>query len=161
MFNVCSKARHLSGALVLIATLSAHNAAFADPTLGHITTADQSATHVVQPSDIVRIRHLDLPDYSNDLVRTGVQGTVEVQAHVGTDGHVIDAVVARAEPHTLTKVEESVLASVRSATFYPVIENGKATDSFVVIPFRFELVDRTVSTFPFKRVAKSRLARVD
>ncbi len=162
MFNAIRfKARHLTGALALIVALSAQNAALADPTLTYVTNADQSATHVVQPSDIVRIRHIDLPDYSNDLVRAGVQGTIEVQAHVGADGHVIDASIGSAEPQTLTKAEKLVLASVRAATFYPTIENGSATDTFVVIPFKFELVDRTVSTFPFKRVAKSRLARAN
>lgn len=155
----CFKTRHLS-ALAFITVLSAQSA-FADPTLTYVTNADQSATHIVQPSDTTRIRHIDLPDYSNELVRAAVQGTIEVQAHVGADGRVIDAVIASAEPQALSKAEKNVLASVRSATFYPTIENGKAVDTLVMIPFRFELVDRTVSTFPFKRVAKSRLARVD
>jgi len=157
----CLKARHLSGALTLIVALTAENAAFADPALTRITNADQSATHIVQPTDLVRIRHIDLPDYSDDLVRKGLEGIVEVQAHVDVDGHVTDALVTRAEPQALASVEQSVLDSVRSATFYPAFENGKPTDTVVSIPFRFALVDRTVSTFPFKRVAKSRLVRAN
>jgi TonB family protein len=155
------KTRRPFGALALVVALSSQNAAFADPTLSHITDADQSATHGVQSSDIVRLRHMDLPDYTDDLVRSGVQGMVEVLAHVNAGGRVIDAAVAGADPRTLTTIQKNALASVRSATFYPAIENGKATETLVTIPFRFELTDRTVSTFPFKRVAKSRPARID
>jgi TonB family protein len=155
------KARQLSGALAVVVSLSAQTAAVADPAPTYITNADQSATLVAQPSDMVRVRHIDMPDYTNELVRSGVQGTIEVQAHIGADGRVIDAVVARAEPQSLSKAAKNVLASVRSATFYPSFENGKATDTLVTIPFHFQLADRTISTFPFKRVAKSRLVRAD
>jgi TonB family protein len=155
------KIHRLTGAVALIAALSAQSVAFADPALTRITSPEHAATQIVQPSDTVRIRHIDLPDYSNELLRHGVEGVIEVQAHVDADGHVTDALVTRTEPQALATVEQSVLDNVRSATFYPTFEDGKAIDTVVLIPFRFALIDRTVSTFPFKRVAKSRLARAD
>ena len=152
----------LTRSLLMVAgALMINAAAVADPLTTITTNNDQTMAVAIQPAGSVRIRHLNLPKYSNAMVENGVEGVIEVQAHVDEAGRVTDATIARLDPPVLAAEENSVLKSVRSATFYPSSVDGKPTDSLVVVPFHFQLVDRTVSTFPFKRVAKSRIAGND
>ncbi len=145
----------------LAAVLATSGAAIADPVTTIVANNDQPFVQSIGNTNAVRIRHLNLPKYSSAMVESGAEGVVEVEAHIDRSGHVTDATIARLDKPGLSVVENSVLESVRAATFYPSYADGEPTDSVVMLPFQFRVVDRTVSTFPFKRVAKSKIARND
>ena len=68
----------------------------------------------------------EVAKYSNAIVEKGVEGVIEVQAHVDEAGRVTDATIARVDPPALAAAENSVLKSVQQRrTFYPSSANGK------------------------------------
>lgn len=58
------------------------------------------------------------PKYTREAMDAGVQGSVEVEALIGTDGHVIDAKVLNGHP----MLNESALDAVRQWEFKPIAE---------------------------------------
>ena len=75
---------------------------------------------VVQPA-ILRSEH---PKYTSDAMRAKIQGTVEVEAVIGTDGRVTRARVVRSlDP--LLGLDEKALEAVRNWVFEPGRLNGQ------------------------------------
>ena len=63
------------------------------------------------------------PKYTREAMDAGVQGSVEVEALIGTDGHVIDAKVLNGHP----MLNESALDAVRQWEFKPIAEAKTVT----------------------------------
>ena len=75
------------------------------------------------------------PDYP-DLARSaGVDGTVQIQALVGKDGHVKDTRVVKSIP----MLDEAALKAVRRWVFKPALSNNKPVAVWVAVPVRFTL----------------------
>ena len=124
-------------------------------------SAESVAGYTPETAIPVRVRHLGVPEYPQTLVNKGIEGQLDVRAQIDQDGRVTEATIESANPPAVAQAQDVVLQSLRAASFYPVVANGQPTDASVIVPFRFQLVEKTVSTFPFKRVVKSRAAHND
>jgi TonB family protein len=158
-----TRARAFSTILTLatVSTSGAVAAPLITVTLPATLSAESVAGYTPETAIPVRVRHLATPEYPQTLIKKGIEGQVDVRAQIDQDGRVTEATIERADPPAIAQAQDAVLHSLRAASFYPVIANGKSTDASVIVPFRFQLVEKTVSTFPFKRVVKSRVAHDD
>src|SRR5262249_16380249 len=75
------------------------------------------------------------PTYPPGAVASGVQGTVSVQALVGTGGVVGGGVLARSNP----RLNDAALDAVWRWKFKPAIAAGKPIAVWVLVPVKFSL----------------------
>ena len=79
------------------------------------------------------------PEYTSAAMRAKIQGSVEVEAVVDTDGNIADARVV----HSLhPDLDESALAAVRAWKFSPGLMDGKPVPVLVDIEMSFALSSR-------------------
>jgi TonB family protein len=74
------------------------------------------------------------PVYPQTVMRSGVQGTVEVEAVVDIDGAVADARVVRP---LHPELDEQAIAAVRDWKFVPGVMNGKPVPVLITIEMTF------------------------
>lgn len=99
-----------------------------DPNSGRIPPAFGEHVYVEElPELITRVQ----PDYPSDL--KSFEGTVVVQALVGTDGRVIDTKVVKSVPI----LDDAAVAAVRQYIFKPALANGKPVAVWVAVPVKF------------------------
>jgi TonB family protein len=79
------------------------------------------------------------PSYTSAAMRAGIQGSVEVEAVVGSDGSIADARVVRP---LHVDLDEAALAAVRAWKFTPGLMNGKPVPVLVDIEMSFALSRR-------------------
>jgi len=75
------------------------------------------------------------PSYPDDARKKGVDGTVMVQALVGTDGLVKDVKVVKSIP----LLDEAAMACVRQWRFKPSMSHGNPVAVWVGVPIKFSL----------------------
>ena len=111
--------------------------------LGCSANNDQTADRLPTPDEQVVVDEMPVlkemppPVYSDAARNASVEGTVQVQALVGKDGHVIRAIIENAEEFPL--LASSALSAVQKAVFTPAMQNGKPVAVWVKIPIRFRL----------------------
>lgn len=79
------------------------------------------------------------PEYTSEAMRARIQGSVEVEAVVDTDGNVADARVVRALHPDL---DEKAVAAVKAWKFSPGLMDGKPVPVLVDIEMSFALSSR-------------------
>ena len=79
------------------------------------------------------------PQYSSNAMRAGIQGTVEMEAVVDSDGSISDARVVRPLHADL---DEAALAALKAWKFTPGLMNGKPVPVLVDIEMSFALSPR-------------------
>ena len=77
------------------------------------------------------------PEYPAQAVRKRVEGWVEIEFTVGTNGKVKDASVLRAQPSRV--FDREALRAIERWTFKPRMENGKAVESRLKRRMEFKL----------------------
>ncbi|CAN5283515.1 TonB family protein [soil metagenome] len=91
------------------------------------TPSSQPVRHLTR---LVAADHMDPPAYPKELLASKIEGKVELDILVGTDGHVIDARVFKAEPAGL--FDAAILEAARKWTFVPGRDdNGKPLQGWV------------------------------
>jgi len=93
------------------------------PSPGLFTPIDQPAVPI----------HTVVPDYPDLAAQAGVQGTIVVQALVGTDGQVLEARVLNSNP----LLNEAAESAVRRYRFKPATAGGVPVASWVSVPLTF------------------------
>jgi len=73
------------------------------------------------------------PEYPEAARRAGVEGTVLVQALVGTDGRVKDTKVVKSVPG----LDDAAVAAARKWVFKPALSHGEPVEVWVAVPVRF------------------------
>ena len=86
-----------------------------------------------------RILREQKPEYTTEAMRARIQGSVEVEAVVDTDGNIADARVVRALHPDL---DESAVAAVKAWKFSPGLKDGKPVPVLVDIEMSFALSSR-------------------
>jgi TonB family protein len=81
-----------------------------------------------------RIKNVN-PVYPADARTAGVQGTVVIEATIGSDGHVRDAVVRRSIP----QLDAAALDAVRQWEFRPTVVNGRAVPIIMTVTVNFSV----------------------
>ena len=74
-------------------------------------------------------------DYPDDLA--GAEGIVYVRVRIENDGAVSSSEIDRVDPPSATSLGASALASLRTWTFNPARERGKAIASTAIVPIVF------------------------
>ena len=75
------------------------------------------------------------PEYPDIARQSGIEGTVLVQALVGTDGKVRDTKVVQSVP----VLDDAAVAAVEQWVFKPALTNNKPVAVWVAVPVRFAL----------------------
>ncbi len=75
----------------------------------------------------------ETPEFPEEARAAGIQGTVEAEIVVGTDGSVTDAQIVRSIP----MLDEAALAAVRRWRFNPKIVDGKPVSVRMVVTISF------------------------
>ena len=75
------------------------------------------------------------PAYPAVLNKSGLKGEVVVTTRIDARGHVVEPVIERA---SAPPFGEEALAAVRSWRFIPQVQEGRAVESKVSIPFAFD-----------------------
>ena len=75
------------------------------------------------------------PQYPDIAKSARVEGTVVIEAVIGTNGRVEDARVLRSKP----LLDEAALAAVRAWEYSPTLLNGKATSVIMTVTVQFSL----------------------
>ena len=78
------------------------------------------------------------PNYTSQAMKEKLQGQVEVQMIVGTDGKVVRARVIQSLD-TVFGLDEAALAAAKKWTFEPGVLNGKAVPVAVTVMLEFRL----------------------
>ena len=81
-----------------------------------------------------KIRHV-APAYPADAQRAGVQGVVIIEATIGEDGKVRDAVVLRSIP----QLDQAALDAVKQWEFMPTIVGGKPVPVVMTVTVQFSM----------------------
>jgi len=81
------------------------------------------------------IEHDAAPVYPQEAIRTKTQGTVYVQALIGADGWVHDAIVRTGAP----VLRDAALDAIWQWRFQPAMEGGRPIGVWVLIPVKFTL----------------------
>ncbi|MEX2272188.1 MAG: energy transducer TonB [Vicinamibacterales bacterium] len=76
------------------------------------------------------------PSYTAEAMRAGIEGAVEVEGTVGTDGKVSDARVVKALSADL---DARAIEAFKASTFKPATRNGRAVAYRVTVLFTFNL----------------------
>jgi protein TonB len=76
------------------------------------------------------------PEYPEFAREAGLEGLVIVNVLVGTDGHVMEAVIAQPQHEILNK---SALAAARKCTFTPGKQRNIPVPVWVSLPYKFSL----------------------
>lgn len=79
------------------------------------------------------------PEYSSEAMRARIQGSVEVEAVVDTDGNIADARVVRALHPDL---DEKAVAAVKAWKFSPGLMDGKPVPVLIDIEMTFAMSSR-------------------
>jgi protein TonB len=84
-------------------------------------------------------RYLVEPRLSMPLAsrRLGEQGLVQLRLHIGTDGQLISATVAKSSG--FERLDAQALKDIRTARFSPLVENGRAVEWECLAPLAYEL----------------------
>lgn len=69
--------------------------------------------------------------------RLGEQGLVQLRLHIGTDGQLISATVAKSSG--FERLDAQALKDIRTARFSPLVENGRAVEWECLAPLAYEL----------------------
>lgn len=94
-----------------------------------------------KPGDYVYVEELPeavtkvAPVYPDDARRRGVDGTVMVQALVGTDGRVKDTKIVKSIP----ELDAAAIAAVRQWIFKPALSKGAPVAVWVAVPVKFSI----------------------
>lgn len=83
--------------------------------------------------------HVVEPDYPPQCRRLGIEGNVRVKVLVGTDGRPRDVVIDRSSGDP--RLDDAALDAVRQWRFEPARSDGKAVQTRLAVPIRFELID--------------------
>jgi len=73
------------------------------------------------------------PEYPEAARRAGIEGTVLVQALVGTDGRVKDTKVVKSVPG----LDDAAIAAVKKWVFKPALGHGEPVAVWVAVPVKF------------------------
>ena len=79
-------------------------------------------------------KHVD-PEYPAEARAAGVEGTVQLDVTIGTDGKVIDVVVV----HSIPPLDAAAMASAKQWEFAPVVIDGSPVAAVMTRPVRFVL----------------------
>jgi protein TonB len=80
------------------------------------------------------------PVYPPDARRRGEQGTVMMRVLVGADGAVVRAEISRSSGYR--RLDDAALAAVRKRwRFVAARRDGRAVESWVIVPIRFALTE--------------------
>lgn len=82
------------------------------------------------------------PKYPESAIKARVQGAVYVRALINQAGRVEKTVVLKRVDGS-PELEESALEAVQQWIFTPAKVNGQPTSTWVVIPFKFQLRDKS------------------
>lgn len=75
-------------------------------------------------------------EYPETARQLALEGVVTVKVHVASDGSVTEVALVSGVHRLL---DRAALAAARRCRFAPAYRNGKATDAWVALPYRFEL----------------------
>jgi len=84
--------------------------------------------------------------YPNHMREQGIEGAVEVRAHISETGEVVDVVVSTSLHPELDQI---VTNAVKRTRFHPATRSGNPTDVWIAIPFIFALSDWQDDETPF------------
>ncbi|HKF97183.1 MAG TPA: energy transducer TonB, partial [Steroidobacteraceae bacterium] len=94
----------------------------------------QQATTVVNASALTRTRYV-APQFPDIALARGIDGWVDLQFVVGTDGAVGDVAVVGAQPVGI--FEQAALDAVRHWHYQPVLHDGQAVSQHARVRLRF------------------------
>src|SRR5262245_12193066 len=103
--------------------------------------ADPNETELPKLGDYVWVEELPepmtrvQPIYPEDARRANVEGTVMIQALVGTDGKIKDTKVTQ----SVRMLDASARTAVSQWVFRPALAHGKPVAVWVAVPVRFNL----------------------
>ncbi len=100
------------------------------------TPPPDTLTLDVQPS----LKSRANPEYPEEAVRTGVEGTVWVKIWVSAQGEAKQVVVQKS---TNELFDKSAIDAARKFTFTPAYIKDKSVDCWVTVPFKFKLAPKT------------------
>jgi len=116
-----------------VALATGANSGRADSPVAAARSADTRAAY----------RRLGRIAYPPALVAAKIEGTVYVKAQVAADGSVTAASADRVEPQASAALAEAAIAGVKTWTFEPARERGRAVASDEIIPLVFSLGTKT------------------
>jgi TonB family protein len=96
----------------------------------------EAASRVVQARELPRTREVPA-DYPSDAERRGVEGWVDVEFIIATNGIPQNLVVRESQPEGV--FDKSALDALGRWRFEPVMRNGKAVDQRAILRVRFAL----------------------
>jgi protein TonB len=91
----------------------------------------------VQPAANYPRKRQPAPSYPADALRRGLEGWVEVEFTIATDGKTRDFVVRAAEP--ADTFDEAAVSALSSWRFEPIVRNGAPAEQRAAIRLRFQL----------------------
>jgi TonB family protein len=101
--------------------------------------APRPATPAVLPDSAMRRMHLVEPRYPARALEQGIEGWVDMEFTVATDGSTRDAIVRAAEP--LGIFDRAALEAVARWRYEPRMINGSVVEQRVAARVRFQLKD--------------------
>jgi protein TonB len=79
------------------------------------------------------------PEYPEEAMKNGIEGTVYVKIWVDTEGKVRDAVIAKSDNELFDKASISAAMQFR---FTPAMKDGNPVSVWVVVPIKYKLADK-------------------
>lgn len=96
----------------------------------------QAKTGFIKPVYPAYLRN-PAPSYPKSAKRRRLEGVVELKVQVSADGSVLSLSIFKSCGHNA--LDRSALQTVRNWRFLPAKRNGKAVNSDVIVPIRFQL----------------------
>jgi protein TonB len=88
-----------------------------------------------------RLVHQVAPEYPAIAAQARVSALVILEAHVGTDGRILDARILRGQP----LFDDAALAAVRRWRYQPLLLNGVPREFVLTVTVQFKLVSQDAS----------------
>lgn len=104
-----------------------------------LLVASLGATSAEQACTPPTYAHASPPKYPPSAVAERLEGLVVLRVKVGSDGTVKESVVESSSGHAV--LDEAVKAAAAHWTFNPMRCEGKPSESYAMVPFRFDLDD--------------------
>lgn len=98
-------------------------------------TAHRVAKDETYVEQLPVVEHRVPPQYPRQARADGIEGTVQIEALIDTDGRVVDMEVRQSIP----ALDQAALAAVKKWTFRPAMADGKPVRVWVAIPVKFTL----------------------
>lgn len=98
-----------------------------------------SAAHIIQKA--VSLQHMNVPPpYPSAARRRGMEGLVKINVFVDINGKVKEQQLVQSSGYSI--LDKAALKAVRKWNFSPGIKDGRASEMWITVPVRFQLIDK-------------------